>query len=215
MHVDVVRAGTHLAPPVPAPPREQRCPHNHRTVLGRRPPILNGSLSQRLIPRHPRNHDPTRRVAVTRHQRWFALFTLSAFSSSVAPSVGVGTLGLSPELRTRPSLATHARAGTSPGHWPESHHRHQVDLQPTQLLTTCDLVSQLSAADAGGSEEASTRSGTPCRRSWTPLTQHIPAGSSKAPLGARTSRPGVDQQALDHDREQQLEHSSNPLAVAE
>src|SRR6266498_790220 len=29
---------------VPALPRERRCPHDRRSVLGRRPPILNGLL---------------------------------------------------------------------------------------------------------------------------------------------------------------------------
>ena len=65
---------------VPSLPRRRRCSHSHRRVLDCRLPTFSG---QPLI--IPGLISPSRRVAVTRHQRGFTIFTLSAFPSPVIP----------------------------------------------------------------------------------------------------------------------------------
>jgi hypothetical protein len=65
---------------VPYLPRRRRCSHSHRRVLDCRLPTFSG---QPLI--IPGLTNPSRRVAVTRHQRGFTIFTLSTFPSPVIP----------------------------------------------------------------------------------------------------------------------------------
>jgi hypothetical protein len=64
----------------------------------------------------PRPYNPTRRVAVTRHLQGFTGIHPSGASPHLWPLDGAAALGLFPELRTRPSLATHVRAGTGLEH---------------------------------------------------------------------------------------------------
>jgi hypothetical protein len=70
-HTHEIRLGR-----VPSVPRRRRCSHGHRSVLGRRLPTLSGWPLISL-----RHHNPTRRVAVTRHQRGFT----SIHPSSTSP----------------------------------------------------------------------------------------------------------------------------------
>ena len=95
---------------VPPVPRERRCPHDRRSVLGRRLPILSGLL---LVTPPPRPDTGSCRNEASAMVHWRSPFRSSP---RLCHPARVGVLGLSPELRTRPLLATHARAGTGPGH---------------------------------------------------------------------------------------------------
>jgi len=104
-HTHEIRPGR-----VPSVPREQRCPHDRRSVLGRRLPILNGPLLVTLTTQPDPGSCRNEASAVV---HWHSPFRSSPH---LWHPVGAGALGLSPGLRTRPLLATHARAGTGPGH---------------------------------------------------------------------------------------------------
>jgi len=83
-------------------------------------------------------HHPGLRL--TGHHQGFTVIHPSGLPLAGSPRMEQGPLGYSPELQTPPLPATHVEVGTGIEHSPELRH-HQMVLQSTQLLTTCDLAS--------------------------------------------------------------------------
>ncbi len=75
------------------------------------------AASQRPVPA-PHSSVPSTGLSFTGHQRRFTQFTRPAFPSPVAHRMERRALGLSPELRTPPLLATHVGVGTGFEHKP-------------------------------------------------------------------------------------------------
>jgi len=91
----------------------------------------------------PLQHSILAGLRLTRHQRGFKQSTRPVFPSPVAARMERATLGLSPELRTPPLLATHVGAGT--GHRARTrNHTHDISRpsNPCSSFVACDLASQ-------------------------------------------------------------------------
>ncbi len=94
----------------------------------------------------PRHHHPTRGVAVTRHQRGFTCVQPSGLPLPVATGRSGDPWAF--PWASHPAIASHARQG---GDRPRTQTRSYVfgitpNLQSTNSLNTCDLVSQRFAA---------------------------------------------------------------------
>jgi hypothetical protein len=128
---------------VPAIPREQRCPHDRRSVLGRRPPIHNGPL---LV--HPHQHDPTWGVAVTRHHHWFA--HAHPFGLPLTCDTRSERAPLGFPWASHPAITGRARQRRGSVQDTDRSHVFDIEsnLQSTELLITCDIVSHRIAAYA-------------------------------------------------------------------
>ena len=140
-------------------------------VPGRRLPLLSGrSLS-------PRPAHPTRGVAVTRHQQWFTGIHPSGLPLTCGPRTERGPLGFPPGFapgRYRPRTPGRGPVLDTD---PESRLRHQPNLQSTDSLTACDLVSQLIAAEADIARNATMYR----HRAW--LTTQATVGTTTRPIG--------------------------------
>jgi hypothetical protein len=110
---------------VPSLPRRRRCPRDHRIVLGRRLPTLSGWP---LVTPAPRPDPGSCRNEASARVYWYSPCRPSPHPW---PPDGAGALRLSPELRTRPLLATHVRAGTGLGHGPGATSSAWPNLQST------------------------------------------------------------------------------------
>ena len=77
-------------------PRGRRCPHDQKSIFGRRLPPLNG---QPLPPRAATRHQGVR---LTRHQRGFTgIQPIPSLPLTCDPRTDRGSTGFTPELRTR------------------------------------------------------------------------------------------------------------------
>lgn len=109
----------------PLYPGGRRCSHDRSPVLGRRLPTFSGWPLVTPASR-PDPGSPFRETSARVY--WHSPFRPSPH---LWPPDGAGTLGLFPELRTRPLLATHVRAGTGLEHGPGLRLRHRPNLQST------------------------------------------------------------------------------------
>src|ERR1700730_5833090 len=102
---------------------------------------------QRPASLSPRHHNPTQRIAVTRHQRGFTTFTLPALPLTCDTQSEWASLGFS--LSSEPGHYWPRTSGRGPVSNTDQDLRlgHVPDLQSTYSLNACDLVSQLISAD--------------------------------------------------------------------
>ena len=120
---------------VPSLPRGLRCPHGRQVIPGRRTPPCSGPS---LYPRPATHH---RRLLITRHHQGFTVVHPSGLPLACSPRVEREPSGFYPRA-SHPAVTGGACRGGDRhrGHLPELRH-HQLVLQSTQPLTTCDLVS--------------------------------------------------------------------------
>jgi hypothetical protein len=107
---------------VPSLPRGLRCPHGRQVIPGRRMPPCSGGFLSRGIIKGSRS------------------FTRPAFPWPVAPGWSGSPRASSPGFTPRRYRRRMPGGDRHRGHLPELRH-HQLVLQSTQPLTTCDLVS--------------------------------------------------------------------------
>ena len=117
-------------------PRGRRCSYDHRCVRGRRLPPLNG----RPLP--PRYNQPTRDVRLTRHQQGFSV--IHPFGLPLAGDTRSGRAPLGFPLSFAPSRYRPRTSGRGQVWNTDPSHVFGVtpNLQSTNLLITCDIVSQ-------------------------------------------------------------------------
>ena len=117
-------------------PRGRRCSYDHRCVRGRRLPPHNG----RPLP--PRYNQPTRDVRLTRHQQGFSV--IHPFGLPLAGDTRSGRAPLGFPLSFAPSRCRPRTSGRGQVWNPDPSHIFGVtpNLQSTNLLITCDIVSQ-------------------------------------------------------------------------
>jgi hypothetical protein len=98
----------------------------------------------------PRHHNPTRGIAVTRHQRGFTTFTLPALPLTCNTQSERASLGFSMSSAPSHYWPRTSRRGPVSNTDQELRLGHVPDLQSTYSLNTCDLVSQRSSACPDG-----------------------------------------------------------------
>ena len=127
----------------------------------------------------PRYCIPSPGLILTRHQRGFTRVHPSGLPLACGPRMERGPLGFSPELRTPPLPATHVRVGTGHRALTRDYVIDDIaDLQSTQPLNTCDLVSH-----------QGNRSRRRCqRRGSSPGTGLTPTGPTGLPPARVTLR---------------------------
>lgn len=97
---------------VPSEPRGRRYSHGRHLLSDRRLPLPNGNVPT------PRSNFHLPGLSITRHHQGFTRVHPSGLPLACSPRMERAPLSVSPELRTPPLPATHARVGTGLEYWP-------------------------------------------------------------------------------------------------